>query len=298
MSTKDWLEKDFYASLGVASRRAEPTRSRRPTASSPASCTPTPTPTTPRPRPASSRSRRPTACSPTTEEAQGVRRGARALRRRRAFRMPGRVPRRVRHRAPAAELRPRRPVRPCRRRGRRRRGGLGDLFGGMFGGGGAAAPARRRAPRGRDVESEVTIDFVEAVDGAPWAAAGCQSTGRATPAAAPARKPGTSAARLPACRGTGHRQPQPGRRSPSPSRAATAAARAGSSTTRARLRRLRPRAPHPPAHRPDPRGRGGRQQIRLKGKGQPGERGAPPATCTSPCTSPRTGLRPLTPTRT
>ena len=43
MASQDWLEKDFYAILGVP-KDAAAARSRRPTASSRASCTPTPTP--------------------------------------------------------------------------------------------------------------------------------------------------------------------------------------------------------------------------------------------------------------
>ena len=41
---------------------------------------------------------------------------------------------------------------------------ISDLFGGLFGGGGATRGARR-ATRGADLETEATIDFGEAVDG-------------------------------------------------------------------------------------------------------------------------------------
>ncbi|MCP9961466.1 molecular chaperone DnaJ [Streptomyces somaliensis] len=44
-------------------------------------------------------------------------------------------------------------------------GGLGDVFGGLFNRGGAAG-ARTQPRRGQDVESEVTLSFTEAVDGA------------------------------------------------------------------------------------------------------------------------------------
>lgn len=44
-------------------------------------------------------------------------------------------------------------------------GGLGDLLGGLFGGG-RARGAAQRPRRGADVESEVTIPFTESVDGA------------------------------------------------------------------------------------------------------------------------------------
>ncbi|OEJ95587.1 molecular chaperone DnaJ [Streptomyces thermolilacinus] len=44
-------------------------------------------------------------------------------------------------------------------------GGLGDVFGGLFNRGGATG-ARTQPRRGQDVESEVTLSFTEAVDGA------------------------------------------------------------------------------------------------------------------------------------
>ncbi|MTE19848.1 molecular chaperone DnaJ [Streptomyces sp. TRM43335] len=43
-------------------------------------------------------------------------------------------------------------------------GGLGDVFGGLFGGRGPGARTQPR--RGQDIESEVTLSFTEAVDGA------------------------------------------------------------------------------------------------------------------------------------
>ncbi|MCX5377437.1 molecular chaperone DnaJ [Streptomyces sp. NBC_00091] len=46
-------------------------------------------------------------------------------------------------------------------------GGLGDVFGGLFNrGAGAGAGTRTQPRRGQDVESEVTLSFTEAVDGA------------------------------------------------------------------------------------------------------------------------------------
>ncbi|MFM9373507.1 molecular chaperone DnaJ [Streptomyces sp. Da 82-17] len=44
-------------------------------------------------------------------------------------------------------------------------GGIGDVFGGLFNRGGAAG-ARTQPRRGQDIESEVTLSFTEAVDGA------------------------------------------------------------------------------------------------------------------------------------
>ncbi|MEU6996520.1 molecular chaperone DnaJ [Streptomyces sp. NPDC046465] len=47
-------------------------------------------------------------------------------------------------------------------------GGIGDVFGGLFnrGGAGAGAGTRTQPRRGQDIESEVTLSFTEAVDGA------------------------------------------------------------------------------------------------------------------------------------
>ncbi|QFU94520.1 molecular chaperone DnaJ [Amycolatopsis sp. YIM 10] len=45
-------------------------------------------------------------------------------------------------------------------------GGLGDILGGLFGRRGAAGATANRAQRGADVETDVRIDFVEAVKGA------------------------------------------------------------------------------------------------------------------------------------
>ncbi|MET9958751.1 molecular chaperone DnaJ [Streptomyces sp. NPDC006326] len=45
-------------------------------------------------------------------------------------------------------------------------GGLGDVFGGLFNRAGAGAGTRTQPRRGQDIESEVTLSFTEAVDGA------------------------------------------------------------------------------------------------------------------------------------
>jgi molecular chaperone DnaJ len=86
-------------------------------------------------------------------------------------------------------------------------GGLGDLFGGLFGGGRGAGtrPGRGTAPgasRGADVETEVTLDFPEAVQGvtvplqlaSPAACRTCGGNGA---------RPGTAPRQCPACLGTG-----------------------------------------------------------------------------------------------
>jgi molecular chaperone DnaJ len=44
-------------------------------------------------------------------------------------------------------------------------GGLGDILGGMFGGGTRSTGTTARPRRGQDIESEATIDFAEAVNG-------------------------------------------------------------------------------------------------------------------------------------
>ena len=43
---------------------------------------------------------------------------------------------------------------------------IGDIFGGLFGGAGGRRTSQSRGPRrGQDIEGEVTIDFVQAVEG-------------------------------------------------------------------------------------------------------------------------------------
>ena len=182
MASQDWFEKDFYAILGVP-RTPTPRRSRRPTASSPASTTPTTTPGTPRPSSGSRRSARPTRSSPTPSSASeydAVRAmahgGARftaggpavaARRLRGPLRRP--VRRRRRRRAAATSGSPRRRRRrPAQPRGPARR---------MFGQGGgrsaaargglrrlrrAAGPAARRRRHG----AATTLGFRDAVEGA------------------------------------------------------------------------------------------------------------------------------------
>ncbi|MDX6223066.1 MAG: molecular chaperone DnaJ [Frankiales bacterium] len=78
-------------------------------------------------------------------------------------------------------------------------GGLGDLFGGLFGGAGRRTSQPRR---GADITSEVTLDFAEAVEGAtvplrmttPASCPTCHGSGA---------KPGTMPRVCPVCSGTG-----------------------------------------------------------------------------------------------
>jgi molecular chaperone DnaJ len=89
--------------------------------------------------------------------------------------------------------------------GDQRFGGAGftDLFGTIFGGGGARGGGGRRGPqRGRDVEAEVTLDFADAVHGAtlpitlraPGVCDTCHGNGA---------KPGTQPRPCPVCHGSG-----------------------------------------------------------------------------------------------
>jgi molecular chaperone DnaJ len=79
---------------------------------------------------------------------------------------------------------------------------LGDLFGGLFGGGMGAPPRSAGPTRGRDVEAEVSLGFEEAVHGStlplqlsgPGTCRTCHGNGA---------RPGTSPRRCPTCNGSG-----------------------------------------------------------------------------------------------
>lgn len=82
-------------------------------------------------------------------------------------------------------------------------GGFSDIFGGMFGGGTNTRRARSAGPtRGQDVNAEVKLEFEEAVHGAtlplqlsgPGACQTCHGSGA---------KPGTSSRQCPTCSGSG-----------------------------------------------------------------------------------------------
>jgi molecular chaperone DnaJ len=83
-------------------------------------------------------------------------------------------------------------------------GGIGDLLGGLFGrrGGAGASATTNRARRGADVETDIRIDFAEAVRGAtvplrlssPATCETCHGSGA---------KPGTSPRTCPTCNGAG-----------------------------------------------------------------------------------------------
>ncbi len=150
-------------------------------------------------------------------------------------------------------------------------GGLGDIFGGLFGRGGTRTAQPRR---GADVESEVTLRFTDAIDGAtiplrmtsqePCPA--CAGTGA---------KAGTTPRVCPTCAGTGQTSRNQGGFAFSepcrdckgrgllvddPCPVCHGSGRAASSRTmQVRI----------------PAGVQDGQRIRLKGKGTPGERGGP-----------------------
>jgi molecular chaperone DnaJ len=159
--------------------------------------------------------------------------------------------------------------------GDRRFGGAGfsDLFGTIFSGGG---PARPRGPaRGRDVEAEVTLDFKDAVRGvtlpltlrAPGVCDTCHGTGA---------KPGTQPRTCPVCHGAGLITRNQGSFSFSePCRECQGVGsivdekcpecRGTGGVTKTRTLNVR-----------FPAGVADGQRIRLAGRGEPGERGGAP----------------------
>jgi molecular chaperone DnaJ len=150
-------------------------------------------------------------------------------------------------------------------------GGLGDLFGGMFGGGGSRARGPRR---GTDAETDVTLDFAEAVRGvtvplritSPHTCHTCNGSGAA---------PGTTPHTCQTCGGSGAVSVNQGPFSLSqPCRdcrgrgrivdTPCSECRGSGVTTRERTLTVR-----------IPEGVHDGQRIRLAGKGSPGEHGGP-----------------------
>jgi molecular chaperone DnaJ len=153
-------------------------------------------------------------------------------------------------------------------------GGIGDLFGQMFGGGGTRSTQAGPA-RGRDIETEATLDFAEAVHGvtvplrlhAPGVCDTCKGSGA---------KPGTSPRRCPNCGGSGltsRNQGAFGFSEPCRECQGTGSliddkckdCKGTGGVTKTRTMNVR-----------IPAGVSDGQRIRLKGKGQPGQRGGPP----------------------
>jgi molecular chaperone DnaJ len=82
--------------------------------------------------------------------------------------------------------------------------GLGDLLGGIFGGGGRGATrtSASRGQRGADVESELRIDFTQAVRGAEVPIR-LSAPGRCQTCAGTGARPGTTPRQCPTCSGRG-----------------------------------------------------------------------------------------------
>jgi molecular chaperone DnaJ len=152
---------------------------------------------------------------------------------------------------------------------------ISDLLGGLFGGGGGGGRGARRAARGADLETEATIDFVEAVEGttvalrmsSDAACATCKGTGG---------KPGTRPHVCPTCDGAGMVVSNLG-----------GAFSMNETCPQCHGRQLVYDEPCPTCHGSGrgrssrtlqvriPAGVKGGQRIRLKGKGAPGEHGGP-----------------------
>ena len=149
---------------------------------------------------------------------------------------------------------------------------LGDLFGGIFGGRGRTSPGAAR--RGSDVETEVTLEFADAVRGvtvplriaSPDACSGCRGSGA---------RAGTSPRTCSSCGGSGNvMQAQGGFAFSEPCRDCRGRGtivddpcpecRGTGTTTQDRTLTVR-----------IPPGVANGQRIRLAGKGSPGERGGP-----------------------
>jgi molecular chaperone DnaJ len=151
-------------------------------------------------------------------------------------------------------------------------GGLGDIFGNIFGGGGRGRTNAAR--RGGDLEAEVTLSFADAAEGvtvplqlsAPSTCPTCRGSGA---------KPGTATRVCPVCSGTGMQSRNAGGfafadpcrecrgRGLLVDEPCPTCAGAGQTIT---TRTLRARIPA---------GVKDGQRIRLSGKGSPGERGGP-----------------------
>jgi molecular chaperone DnaJ len=156
-------------------------------------------------------------------------------------------------------------------------GGLGDLFGGLFGGAGRAGPdpgATSRAQRGRDVESEVRIGFVDAVQGAEVQLR-LATPGRCDRCGGTGARPGTTPRICPTCDGVGLVSRSQGAFAFSePCRDCRGTGRiiddpcpeCGGDGVSTRIRSITVRIPA---------GVADGQQVRLKGQGEPGRGGAP-----------------------
>ncbi len=150
-------------------------------------------------------------------------------------------------------------------------GGLGDLFGGLFGGGGRRAQQPRR---GGDLEAEVTLSFTDAIEGATVPLV-LSTTGTCTTCGGNGARPGTLPRVCPRCSGTGtEARNQGGFAFAEPCRECLGrgtlvddpcpTCRGSGEAITSHTLRVR-----------IPAGVADGQRIRLKGKGQPGQRGGP-----------------------
>ncbi|GIE96325.1 molecular chaperone DnaJ [Paractinoplanes rishiriensis] len=161
--------------------------------------------------------------------------------------------------------------------GDRRFGGAGfsDIFSSIFSGGGPGGGAARRGPRrGRDVETEVTLDFVQAVRGTTLPLT-LRSAGECDTCHGNGAKPGTAPRTCPQCHGSGLLSRNQGSFSFSePCRECQGAGsivdekcaecRGTGGVTKTRTINVR-----------FPAGVADGQRIRLSGRGEPGDRGGP-----------------------
>jgi len=153
-------------------------------------------------------------------------------------------------------------------------GGLGDFLGGLFGGGGGGRRGPAGPRRGADVEAEVTVAFTDAAEGVtlplslsgPHVCPTCAGSGA---------KPGTQPRMCPNCSGTGSvSRNQGGFAFAEPCRNCRGSGRliddpcttCGGSGQAISTRTLKARIPA---------GVADGQRIRLKGKGEPGNNGGP-----------------------
>ncbi|MBN9098830.1 MULTISPECIES: molecular chaperone DnaJ [unclassified Pseudonocardia] len=154
---------------------------------------------------------------------------------------------------------------------------INDLLGGLFGGGGGrgtAGPSAPRSQRGADVESELRIDFVDAVRGAEVPIR-LSSPGRCERCGGTGSKPGTQPRSCPTCNGVGLVSSSQGAFAFSePCRDCRGTGRiiddpcpeCGGDGVSTRIRSLTVRVPA---------GVADGNKVRLKGQGEPGRGGAP-----------------------
>ena len=257
MTQRDWIEKDFYRELGVASgatagRDQEGVPEARPRAA-------------PGRQPRRRQGRGPVQVGVGglrgalgREEAQGVRRDPRAVRgRRRSASAAARLPRRLRHRRTGGQtLRPERPAPQRRGQAARRAARAGSATSSAACSAAAAVAGAQARPRpaaqpARAPTSSPSsrIDFVDAVRGAEVPIR-LSSPGRCETCGGTGAGPGTAPHACPTCDGRRAGQPQPGR---------VRVLRAVPRLPRHRpdhrrpvpgVRRRRREHPHPLAHRP------------------------------------------------